>query len=744
MPTPAPHAILLIEDSPTQAAELAWILEDGGGHELTVAGDAERGLVKVGKKNFDLIISDLRLPGADGFEFCRQIKGDPRYAHTPVLLMTTEAEPLNVLRGLEAGADGFLTKGREPAEILARVDRLLAAGPRAPASGQTRSVVFNGQSFVLASDSGQIEDVLLSAFQDVVNLRGERDEVVATLNGVLDTVPVGIVVLDAAGSPRLVNRAARRLLGAAASADVADWPETGGMHLPDGTPAVLADLPPAMTLADGDSRFEVELRCGGPDGTPTLVSSTAFRGEGGEISKVISAFTIITDRKAAEEKLARAAYYDALTNLPNRRLFVERLGRALLSNGRRPDLFAVLFLDLDRFKVVNDSLGHQAGDLLLTQVARRLEHCARVGDTVARVGGDEFILLLPHLTIPADAIRVAERIREAIATPFDLDGHEASIGTSIGIALSSTGFEGPDEMVRDADTAMYQAKRRGKGRYTIFDPSMHAKAVERFQLEGELRKAVELEELTLDYQPLVSLVDGRVLGFEALARWNHPTRGVVPPGDFIRLAEETGLIIPMGRWILRRVCEQVRLWQFGAHARDIVVHVNTSMKQVADPGFVETVSSALLAAGVSPGCLRLEITESLSTGSGTERVASVLNQLQALGVAAVLDDFGVSPSTLSFLSRLPVTGLKIDRTFIAKLDDDSPLDRTLQVILNLGTAQHLTVTAEGIETEAQLRGLQRSGCRCGQGYLLSRPLGADEAAGLLGRVVPGWAWSAES
>ena len=273
---------------------------------------------------------------------------------------------------------------------------------------------------------------------------------------------------------------------------------------------------------------------------------------------------------------------------------------------------------------------------------------------------------------------------------------------------------------------------------------MHAKAVERFQLEGELRKAVELEELTLDYQPLVSLVDGRVLGFEALVRWNHPTRGVVPPGDFIRLAEETGLIIPMGRWILRRVCEQVRLWQFGAHARDIVVHVNTSMKQVADPGFVETVSSALLAAGVSPGCLRLEITESLSTGSGTERVASVLNQLQALGVAAVLDDFGVSPSTLSFLSRLPVTGLKIDRTFIAKLDDDSPLDRTLQVILNLGTAQHLTVTAEGIETEAQLRGLQRSGCRCGQGYLLSRPLGADEAAGLLGRVVPGWAWSAES
>ncbi len=745
MPSVSPATtarILLVEDDTTDPG-LHAALGDGG-HAISRVDDAESAVTALLAAPFDLILSDVHLRDGTGFDLCRRVKATPMLAKLPVLLVTSEAEPINVLRGLEAGADGFLTRGRQPAEVLARVDRLLANGPRRSLPGP-RSVAFAGQEFQLANDPAQIEDVLLAAFEDVLNLRGalsrERDGVQTTLSGVLDTVPVGIVVVDAQGTPRLVNQAARRLLGTASTANVTEWARSARMHLPDGTAARMADVPTFLTLSDGESRFEVELRCGGEDGTPALVSSTAFRDADGNVSEVVSAFTIITDRKAAEEKLARAAYYDALTSLPNRRLFVERLGRAMLSNDRKPDLFAVLFLDLDRFKVVNDSLGHQAGDLLLVQVARRLEQCARIGDTVARLGGDEFILLLPHLTIPADAIRVAERIRLSLLSPFDLDGQEANIGTSIGIALSSTGFDGPDEMVRDADTAMYQAKRGGKGRYAIFDPSMHAKAVERFQLEGELRRAVDREELCLEYQPLVSLVDGRVLALEALVRWNHPTRGLVAPGDFIRLAEETGIIVPMGRWILQRACEQVHAWQSQPGASAIAVYVNTSMKQVSDAGFVEAVRSALAVSGLNAGSLRLEIVETAQP-STVSRTAAVLSQLRAMGVTTTLDDFGVGQSSLSYLSDLPVTGLKIDRSFVSKLDCEDPSDRVLHVILNLGQTLSLAVTAEGIETVEQLRSLQRLGCAVGQGHLLSRPLPAEETRRVfVTGTVPSWAWT---
>ena len=730
--------VLLMADGPSQAAMLTWIL-DQGGYEVTLAGEGEAALMHAGRQHFDLVIADIGRSGTTGFELCRRLKGDSRFASLPVLLIT--AEPLNVLRGLEAGADGFLTEGPAPEEVLERIERLLLSGARKPVRDR-RPVEFSGQHFQLSTDPSQVEDVLLDAFQDVVNLRGalrrERDGVKATLNAVLDTVPVGIIVVDSQGRLKLVNQSARRLLGATAGADVVGWARSGRFRLPDGTHAGVGDIPTLLTLADGESRFEVELRCGGQDGTPTLVSSMAFRSDDGDITEVVSAFTIITDRKAAEEELARAAYYDALTSLPNRRLFVERLGRAMLSNDRKPDLFAVLFLDLDRFKVVNDSLGHQAGELLLVQVARRLEQCARIGDTVARIGGDEFILLLPHLTIPADAIRVAERIRVSIATAFDLAGQEAVIGTSIGIALSSTGFDGPDEMVRDADTAMYQAKRGGKGRYAIFDPSMHAAAVERFQLEIELRRAVQQRELGVDYQPLVSLDDGSLLGFEALVRWNHPTRGLLVPEYFIRLAEETGLIVPLGRWVLFEACRQVRAWQVEYGDPGLTVNVNMSMKQLGDSAFMSTVTGALAESGLSPACLNLEITETAVAG-GLARIASVLAELRALGVCTILDDFGVGASSLGFLSELPVAGLKIDRSFVHKLDGRNAADRVLQMILTLAGTLGLSVSAEGIETIDQLRGLKQLGCVHGQGFLISRALApAQTAAVLTERGIPGW------
>ena len=731
--------MLLVADGPSPAAVLTGIL-DQGGFEVKVVGDADAALSCAGGQPFDLVITDVGRTGTTGFELCRSIKADPRLASLPVLLFT--AEPLHVLRGLEAGADGFLTEGPAPQDVLARIERLLLSGVRKPVR-ERRTVDFSGEQFQLSTDPSQVESVLLDAFQDVVNLRGalqrERDGVRATLDAVLDTVPVGIIVVDAQGKLKIVNQSARRLLGATAGTDAAGWARSGRFRLPDGSEAGVGDIPTLLTLADGESRFEVELRCGGEGGTPTLVSSIAFCNDEGEISEVVSAFTIITDRKAAEEELARVAHYDVLTGLPNRRLFVERLGRAMLSNDRKCDLFAVLFLDLDRFKVVNDSLGHRAGDLLLVQVARRLERCARIGDTVARIGGDEFILLLPHLTIPADAIRIAERIRSSIALAFDLAGQEAVIGTSIGIALSSTGFEGPDEMVRDADTAMYQAKRAGKGRYEIFDPSMHAAAVERFQLEIELRRAVKERELGLEYQPMVSLEDGTLLGFEALVRWNHPTRGVLVPDQFIRLAEETGIILPLGSWVLYEGCRQVREWQVAYGAPGLTVNLNMSMKQLQDSAFIATVTGALAESGLAPACLNLEITETAVAG-GLVRIASVLAELRALGVCTILDDFGVGASSLGFLSELPVAGLKLDRTLVRNLDGRNSADRVLQMILTLAATLGLSVSAEGIETVEQLQGLKQLGCVRGQGYLISRALPPAKVGPLLAdRRIPGWA-----
>ncbi len=433
-----------------------------------------------------------------------------------------------------------------------------------------------------------------------------------------------------------------------------------------------------------------------------------------------------------KDHFRHAAFHDSLTGLPNRAMFCELLKAELESSRHRHDhLFAVLFIDLDRFKNINDSLGHTHGDLLLVAFAQRLERFLRPTDTLARFGGDEFAILLSGISQSNDAIRVAQRIQADLTLPFDLDKSSSFTTASIGIALSATGYERPDDILRDADTAMYRAKENGKARYELFDTGMHAKAVSRLRLESDLRQALEQEEFCVFYQPIIALDNGRLAGFEALVRWNHPEKGIISPADFIPIAEETGLIVPLGQWVLEQACTAIHGWQKRSPChRALSLSVNLSARQVSQPNLVDQVKLALSKSNLNPHSLKLEITESVVM-ENAEAAAVMFKQLRALGVQLSIDDFGTGYSSLSYLHRFPLNYLKIDRSFVSRMteaDDNAEIVRTIVTLArNLG----MEVIAEGVETRAQYQQLKVLGCEYAQGYLFSRAVAATDVPKIL-------------
>ena len=440
----------------------------------------------------------------------------------------------------------------------------------------------------------------------------------------------------------------------------------------------------------------------------------------------------VTERRRAEEELQHAAHHDSLTGLANRTLFADHLRLAAECARRRDDhLFAVLFMDLDRFKNVNDSLGHAHGDQLLLAVAERLKACIRPEDTVARFGGDEFAILLNGIRNSTDAVRAAERIKEELARPFDLGHHGIVTSASIGITLSSLGYKDVDDMLRDADTAMYRAKSKGTGRYEVFDLAMHARAVTTLRLETELRRAVEDGEFRLHYQPIVKTETGHAAGFEALIRWEHPERGLVAPGEFIAAAEETDLIIPMGEWVLREACRQTRAWQQEFPSEEpLFVSVNLSGKQFTQRDLVEVVERALVETGLEARCLKLEITETAMM-ENAEAAASMLKRLRELGVQLGIDDFGTGYSSLSYLHRFPVNTLKVDQSFVSRMDEANEYREIVRTIVSLAHTLGMEVVAEGVETRGQRSHLNALRCEYSQGYFFSKPLPAAAATAYL-------------
>ncbi len=596
--------------------------------------------------------------------------------------------------------------------------------------GEERTV--QGQ-FEVVSDAAGCPARVIGTLLDItarMHTEGALRASEARHRAIVDTAFDAIVTMDPDGILRSFNPGAERLFGWMATEIIGQpltllIPErfraahTAGLgrYMTTGRARVLGRILELAGLHRDGHEFPLEL------------SIAAI--EDGDRRLFTGILRDIGERKAFEEQLRHQAFHDPLTGLPNRTLLLDRLERALvqtLRGGARP---ALLLLDLDGFKVVNDSLGHAAGDRLLIALAERLAAAMRPGDTIARLGGDEFAVLLDTATDIHAATAVADRLLDALATPLALDGRELVVEASLGIALATDGAARPDDLLRDADLALYRAKDAGRAGYAIYDTSLHTAVNARLVLEAELRRALASEEFVLHYQPKVDLATGRLAGVEALVRWRHPTRGLVPPDDFIPLAEETGLIVPLGRWVLTEACHQARAWA-AARITDppLTMSVNLSARQFRQPDLVGDVARILRDTGVIPGLIQLEITEGVLMEDAAATLG-LLERLRGLGIALAIDDFGTGYSSLAYLKRFPIDVLKVDKAFVTGLGHDPGNGAITTAVIGLAHALGLAVTAEGVETAGELAQLRSLGCEQGQGYYFARPMPAAALAALL-------------
>ena len=543
-----------------------------------------------------------------------------------------------------------------------------------------------------------------------------------------------VTLIGPDGIIRYQSPAAEALLGLAPDALVGRVP--GGLVHPDDEVAYRAHL--AAVIAGGPAAtagFECRLRH--VDGSWRAVDNVATNLLADpDVGAVVVNSRDVSDRRALEDELARRAFHDPLTGLANRALFVDRVGHALCRAERLADAVAVLFLDLDDFKLVNDGLGHPAGDELLVAVAERLAHTTRSGDTVARFGGDEFAILVESGPMPATARDVADRVAQALAAPFQIGPDVVSLQASVGVALGQAPDDTPETLLRDADLAMYLAKQNGKGRFEMFRPAMHDEAVERLALTADLRRAIDGGELETFYQPIISVDGARVVGAEALVRWHHAQRGLVPPFEFIGVAESTGLIVPLGKRVLAEACRQTAQWRrTGVVGDGFHISVNLSPRQLQDPSLVDDVTQILKDSGLPAGALVLEITEN-AVMHDFDQSLTRLGALKGLGLRLALDDFGTGYSSLNRLGRLPVDVVKIDKSFVDQLTEDGEGAALVRSVIDVTHALGLTSVAEGVERPEQLTALAALGCDHVQGYLFARPMPATEATRTLGHFEP--------
>jgi diguanylate cyclase (GGDEF)-like protein/PAS domain S-box-containing protein len=687
--------LLIVDDNELNRDMLARRLARKG-YEILLADNARQLPQRVKEDAIDLVLLDIEMPEISGLEALKILRETYSPIELPIIMVTAKNQSEDVVKALDLGANDYVTKPIDFAVALARIGTQL-------------------------SHKRAQEGLRESEERYALAARGAND-------GLWDwNLEANVVYFSTRW---------KSMLGYQES-EIGDKPDEWFNRVHDADrERVNQEI--AAHQEGSVPQFESEHRVLHKDGTFRwmLCRGLAVHNGSGKISRMAGWQTDITEGKVS----------DPLTGLPNRLLFADRVGRLIKHAKRRKDyLFAVLFLDLDGFKMINDSLGHLVGDQLLVGVASRLEKCLRATDTVARLGegfivarmgGDEFTVLLEDLKDPGDAKLAAERLIKAVTSPFMLGGREVFTSLSIGIALSNPGYEQAEDILRDADTAMYRAKSMGKARYEIFDADMRASVVARLQLETDLRRALEHGEFHNVYQPIVSLAAGQIVGFEALLRWQHPTRGLLGPEEFIRVAEETGLIRDLGWWNLREACRQMTNWRADYRAySQLTMSVNLSPKQFLQPNLAEDIESLLRELNLPPQALKLELTESTVMGDPSAAV-EMLQQIKSLGISLAIDDFGTGYSSLSYLHRFPLDTLKIDRSFISSIGNgqDTEIARTiLPMALNL----HLDVVAEGVETIEQLVLLKKLQCKYGQGYYFSKPLSAEEAGSLLAKQ-PTW------
>jgi diguanylate cyclase (GGDEF)-like protein/PAS domain S-box-containing protein len=577
----------------------------------------------------------------------------------------------------------------------------------------------------VAADGRRMVDGVVTDVSELHRRRRQVDEARAWLDASVTMSPAAIVVMDREWRVRLWNPAAEKLFG---------WPEsevrgTVAPHIPPERREAFAMLVDRMVIG-GETLIEHEEVRIGQDGEQqeVAISSSAMFDENGELTGLMGLITDISARKESERRLRQLALHDPLTGLANRILVNQRIEAAVTASQPGDPGLAVLLLDLDGFKTVNDSFGHAVGDELLLAVARRLRSCLREGDIAARLGGDEFALLLERIDAKETAV-VSRRVLDALSAPFSLRRGQAVVTASIGVVHAS-GQLGDHDLLRDADVAMYKAKADGKNRVVVFEASMQERVVTRLRLENELRAAVERGEFELYYQPYVDLDSRMIVGLEALVRWHHPTRGLLLPGEFIEVAEDTGLIVPLGQWIVRQACMQAGIWRQLDTDRPLTISVNLSPRQLYDPLFVGIAARAIADAGLPPGMLTIEITENLLLGDAA-LAGTRLAELRALGIHIAVDDFGTGYSSLAYLRRYPVDVLKIDRTFVHPLTDGPRQAALVRSIIDLATALDVGTVAEGVERPEQASALSTLGCHVAQGFYFARPQPAPAISRLL-------------
>ena len=686
--------VLLVEDSPDHAELIFTKLRRSKRirAEIDHADRLEKGLRKLEQEKYDVVLLDFSLPDSFGIEtFRRAHQAAPR---TPIIVLTSLDDNELAVQAVRLGAQDYLVKREADTRLLVR--SILYAIERATAE---EALLESEERYALA---------VRGANDGLWDWNLENDRVFFSPRW---KSMLGFSVDDVGESPR-------------------EWLDR--IH-PDDRPPFRRHLD--AHLSGSTEQLEFEHRMRNLDGGYiwVLARGVAVRDENGKPYRMAGSQTDITARKRAEHQLQHDALHDSLTGLANRVLFVDRLACALADLQRQASPnFAVLFFDLDRFKNVNDSLGHSMGDKLLVGIARRLEHFLRPGDTVARLGGDEFAVLIHRVDDASGAIHVADRIQDVLSMNFSIDGHDVMVTASIGIAHSSTGYSSPEEILRDADIAMYRAKAEGKARYEIFDRDMHQSAVALLKLETELRRSVHRGDFLMNYQPIVSLGNtSRIVGFEGLVRWQHPERGIVAPANFIAIAEETGLIVPLGWRVLRESCRQTRRWQ-EQFPQDppLWISVNMSGKLFMKSNMVDELLGILEETGLEPRDLRIEVTENVVMDHADLAIRNLM-ELRALGIQLSIDDFGTGYSSLSYLQRFHYDQLKIDRSFVSQLSSRGDSRAIVETILNLANSLGIGVVAEGIETADQVDHLRKMQCPHGQGFWFSRPLNAVAAEELM-------------
>jgi Amt family ammonium transporter len=686
------NQILIVDDTPENIDVLGGMLAEK--YDVCVAIDGRQALeiVSGAGQSPDLILLDVMMPEMSGFDVCRRLKDDPHTRDIPVIFVTAKQEAEDEIQGISLGAVDFIRKPLNEAIVLARVRSHLA----------------------------------LKNYRDLLARTASQQRLF--FRQLFMKSPFGILLADREGRPVDVNPHFEHLFGY--SLEDLSQDSMGALLVPE----ELREEHETSLIKNlkGESVcMQTRRRTRQGDLVDVSVTSYPLSGEPSS-EKIFYIFEDISRRRQLEEDLRRQALYDPLTGVSNRTLLTERLDRSIERLRRDPQSrFAVLLIDLDRFKEVNDSLGHPAGDKVLIAVADGLQTTLRSMDTLARLGGDEFVVLLDRVESLSQVEQIAARIQTVLRAPVLLDGIEVRIGASMGIVFEETAARTPEELLRDADMAMYGAKESGRDCFRHYHKNMHKLALEKIKLENDLRMALERKQLTLFYQPIWSLADNRLCGFEALLRWEHPDYGLLPPLKFIPLAEESGLIVPIGTWVMDEACRQLALWHLRKPwGQDLYMNVNVSVSQFLQPDFVASVEALMTKHRIAPQYLNLEITESLLLKYSQE-VMREIAALKKRGLSIVIDDFGTGYSSLAYINRFPVDRLKIDRSFVRGLITKKESAEVVRSIIAMSRSLGIGVVAEGVESQDQLDALRELGCDKVQGFLLAEPMPQEQASAYL-------------